>query len=154
MCDINDKLFPCVMNAWETVVLKTEMEREEFIAWYRNPSIANQESLGISFLEDKTYQIVRPDFIFFSKNKDNSIFVDIIDPHGFHLSDALPKLIGLANYAKSHSQIYRRIQTIAEIEGKLKVLDLTDPKVRSEVYKAKSAKSLYASSIAQYYQSK
>jgi type III restriction enzyme len=151
MCDLNDKLFPCDMNDWETKVLETEMEPEEFIAWYRNPSNANQESLGISYIEDKSYQIVRPDFIFFSENKDKSIFVDIIDPHGYHLSDSLPKLVGLANYANSHMLIYRRIEAVAEIEGKLKVLDLTDAKVRSAVYAAKSAKSLYESSFAKYY---
>jgi hypothetical protein len=151
MCNISDKLFPCDINKWETKVLSTEMERKEFKAWYRNPSIANQESLGISYIDDKSYQIVRPDFIFFSENKDKSISVDIIDPHGHHLSDALPKLVGLADYANSHGVFYRRIEAVAEIDGKLKVLDLTDPEVRAAVTEATSAKSLYEGLLAKYY---
>jgi type III restriction enzyme len=151
MCDVNDKLFPCQLNIWETKVLETEMASEEFMAWYRNPGNAIQESLGISYQEDKLYDIVRPDFIFFSQGKDRSISVDIIDPHGYHLSDSLSKLVGLANYANTHKLIYRRIEAVAEVEGKLKFLDLTDEKIRSAVYKAKSAKSLYESSLAKYY---
>lgn len=151
MCDEKDKLFPCDINTWETTILEAEMKREGFIAWYRNPGNANQESLGISYTEDKSCKIVRPDFIFFFENKDKSISVDIIDPHGHHLSDSLPKLVGLAVYANTHKTIYRRIEAVAEIDGKLKVLDLTDEKVRSAVSEAKSAKSLYESSISKYY---
>lgn len=151
MCDENDKLFPYYMNLWEVKVLETEMKRDDFLAWYRNPGYANQESLGISYLEDKSFQIVRLDILFFSENKDKSISVDIVDPHRYHLSDSLPKLKGLAEYAKTHKLLFRRIETIAKIEGRLKVLDLTDPKIRSAVYEAKSAKSLYESSLAQYY---
>lgn len=151
MCDEKDKLFPCDINTWEITILEVEMKREGMIAWYRNPGNASQESLGISYTEDKSYKIVRPDFIFFFENKDKSIAVDIIDPHGYHLSDSLPKLVGLAKYAKTHKAIYRRIEAVAEINGKLKVLDLTDEKVRSAVNEAKSAKSLYESSCAKYY---
>jgi type III restriction enzyme len=42
---------------------------------------------------------LRPDFIFFGTNRDGSVVVDLVDPHGHHLADALPKLRGLADYA-------------------------------------------------------
>ena len=151
MCDENDKLFPCDMNNLENKVLETEMSRIGFKGWYRNPANANQESLGIAYLENKTPQIVRPDFIFFSETKDKNIVIDIVDPHGYHLSDSHPKLVGLANYAKSHANIYRRIEAVAEIDGKLKVLDLTDEKVRVAILEATSTKSLYGSPLANYY---
>jgi type III restriction enzyme len=146
-----DKLFPADVNTWETKVLELEMSREGFQAWYRNPSRASQDSLGVAYFEIPNYKIVRPDFIFFSLNKDGSIAVDIVDPHGHHLSDALPKLIGLAQYAETHGRSYRRIEAVAEISGNLRVLDLTDKSVRIEILKAESARSLYESQFANAY---
>lgn len=151
MCHEKDRLFPADINTWEAKVLEAEMGRENFQAWYRNPSRASQDSLGISYSESQKYKIVRPDFLFFSLTKDGTIAVDIVDPHGHHLSDALPKLLGLAEYAETHGKSYRRIEAVAEIEGNLRVLDLTDKVVRFEILKADSAKSLYASQIATTY---
>ncbi len=152
MCDETNKLFPYVMDSkWETQVLESERKGKGFVAWYRNPSNATQESLGIAYIENKDHHIVRPDFLFFSQKDDGSIVVDIVDPHGFHLSDALPKLIGLAAYTETHGSYYRRIESVAKIGDKLKVLDLTDPEVRSAVMDAESAKGLYESSLAQDY---
>ncbi len=74
--------------------------------------------------------------------------MDIIDPHGFHLADALPKLHGLARYAETHSQFYRRVEAVAETGGKLRVLDLTRADVRQAVMEATSAESLYKSAAA------
>ena len=73
---------------------------------------------------------------------------DIIDPHGFHLADALPKLQGLARYAETHSRVYRRIEAVAEVDGKLRVLDLTDADVRQAVMEAASAEALYKGAAA------
>ena len=56
-----------------------------------------------------------------------------MDPHGTHFSDALPKLQGLARDAETHPKVYRRIEAVAEIGDKLRVLDLTDSAVRKEV---------------------
>ena len=76
------------------------------------------------------------------------IVADIIDPHGFHLADALPKLQGLARYAESHAETYRRIEAVAETNGKLRVLDLTREEVRRAVRSAGSAEALYRSAEA------
>ncbi|MCW0134702.1 hypothetical protein OIU89_08540 [Escherichia coli] len=43
--------------------------------------------------------------------------VDLVDPHGLHLADALPKLKGIALYAEQHSDAYRRIESVAEVKG-------------------------------------
>jgi len=74
--------------------------------------------------------------------------VDIIDPHGTHLADALPKLQGLARYAQTHGQHYRRIEAIAEVRGKLRVLDMTRAEVRQVVADVANAKSLYEGALA------
>ncbi len=141
-------LFPASLNEWEVAVLEKEITREGSIAWYRNPSRPSQDSLGIIYNNNHEPQILRPDFIFFSQHPDGKITADIVDPHGTHLSDALPKLKGLALYAEEHLQAYRRIEAVAKINDDLRVLDLTDQRVREEIAKAQDAKSLYEGTYA------
>jgi len=75
---------------------------------------------GEGYTYNNQVKIVRPDFIFFSAQPDGTIAADIVDPHGTHLSDALPKLQGLATYAETHSMFYRRIKAIAKVGDKLR----------------------------------
>lgn len=129
MCDGEGK-FPDELNNWERTVLATEMKADDRLAWYRNPDRAAQESLGIVYDEAGTTKILRPDFVFFSQAAHGSIVADIVDPHGHHLADALPKLRGLARYAEINGALFRRIEAVSEIKGKYRVLDLTKPEVR------------------------
>jgi hypothetical protein len=149
LCDENG-LYPAEMNDWEKAVLATEMKRQGFQCWYRNPSRPSQDSLGIAYIEDQQFKIMRPDFIFFSADEDGTM-ADIVDPHGTQYGDALPKLQGLADYAESYGTVYRRIEAVAEVKGKLRVLDLTDAKVRNAVAEAEDAKSLYEGMLASDY---
>jgi type III restriction enzyme len=64
-----DGRFPAELNAWEIKVLTTEMQREGFTAWYRNPSRSSQDSLGVTYVVNAQVKIVRPDFIFFPRKK-------------------------------------------------------------------------------------
>lgn len=137
-----DCKYPAELNQWERAVVEAESKRSGFRFWYRNPQQPGQSSLGIAYLEDEQFKIVRPDFIFFAE-QDGEIVVDLVDPHGLHLADALPKLQGLATYAEEHSNAYRRIESVAEVGGKLRVLDLTKEHVRQGVLKATSPKSLF-----------
>ncbi len=146
LCDEQGS-YPAELKSWEKAVLTAEMERDGFEFWYRNPDRPSQDSLGISYAESDDTKILRPDFIFFAKQA-GKVVVDIIDPHGFHLADALPKLQGLAHYAETHSQFYRRIEAVAETGGKLRVLDLTRANVRQAVGEATSAEGLYKGAMA------
>ena len=150
LCDEKGK-YPVELNEWEAKVLETEMKRDGLKFWYRNPDRPSQDSLGIAYEEEGEIKIVRPDFLFFAELSDGSIAVDIVDPHGVHLADALPKLQGLTRYAEGHSQQYRRIEAIAEIGGKLRVLDLTRTDVRQAVMEASSARSLFEGALAKNY---
>lgn len=67
----------------------------------------------------------------------------IVDPHGHHLGDALPKLRGLAAYAERHGHHYQRIDAVAKVGDTLRVLDLTEPSVRGAVAAATDAAALY-----------
>jgi type III restriction enzyme len=143
--------YPAELNRWEIQVVETEMKRERFSFWYRNPQQPGQASLGIAYLSGEQYGILRPDFIFFATTEDGTVVADIVDPHGLHLADALPKLQGLAEYAKTHAKAYRRIESVAEARGKLRVLDLTSEEVRQAVASAKDATSLFSGTLAKDY---
>ncbi len=147
LCD-EQGLYPVELKDWEKSVLKAEMQREGFKFWYRNPDRPTQDSLGIAYVDGDETKMLRPDFLFFAELADGNVVVDIVDPHGFHLADALPKLQGLARYTESHAGSYRRIEAVAEAGGKLRVLDMTRAEVRSAVMDASSAKSLYEGALA------
>lgn len=147
LCD-EQGLYPAGMSPSENAVLKAETAREGFKLWYRNPSRPSQDSLGIAYEDGDETKIIRPDFLFFAELPGGSVVVDIVDPHGFHLSDALPKLQGLARYVETHPKTYRRVEAIAEIGSMLRVLDLTKVEVRKAILEAKNAKALYEGTLA------
>jgi len=137
-------------NEWEESVLNTEIRREGFRYWYRNPDRPSQDSLGIAYKIDGDTKIVRPDFLFFAEDE-GEIVADIVDPHGFHLSDAVAKLQGLAAYAKAYGQTFRRIESVAKVDSGLRVLDITREDVRKAIDAVKpgdTAEAIYRSSVA------
>jgi type III restriction enzyme len=131
------------ITPWEIDVVEAESKREGFSFSYRNPQQPGQSSLGIAYLDGDEFKIVRPDFIFFTTLDDGQVVADIVDPHGHHFSDALPKLEGLALYAEAHSTAYRRIESVAAVKGRLRVLDLTREDVRKAIASAKDAAGLF-----------
>jgi len=151
LCDESGN-YPAKLNDWEVAVIEAESKRRGFSFWYRNPQQPGQSSLGIAYFDDDQYKIVRPDFIFFSTLDDGRIVADIVDPHGLHLDDALPKLVGLALFAETHAKAYRRFESVAEVKGKLRVLDLTREDVRKAITGVKDVASLFAGSLASDYQ--
>ena len=151
LCD-TDGLFPEIFGSdWEDRVLLAELQRADSIGWYRNPGRSSPESLGVVYKEDTETKIVRPDFVFFARLPNGDVVADIVDPHGFHLSDALPKLKGLANYAEKHCAHYRRIEAIAKVDTGYRVLDLTENSTREAVQAASSAKAVYTSNVGHDY---
>lgn len=153
LCD-EDGMFPDAFNSsWEPAVLRAELQKEGNIGWYRNPARASQDSLGAVYEEAGEYRIVRPDFVFFVRLEDGTVAADLIDPHGDHLADALPKLKGLARYAAANLGHFRRIEAITKSRknGAFRKLDLTREDVRSAVEAASSAEGLYASAAAEEY---
>ncbi|MEO0508562.1 MAG: DEAD/DEAH box helicase family protein [Verrucomicrobiota bacterium] len=146
LCD-DQALYPAELGTWEKKVLEAEQKKEGFKFWYRNPDRPSQDSLGIAYVDNDDTRIVRPDFVFLAE-ADGEIVADIVDPHGFHLADALPKLKGLARYAEYHAADFRRIEAVADVSGTLRVLDLTRADVRVEIMKAESAEGLYKGALA------
>jgi len=151
LCDEGGN-YPANLNEWEIAVVEAESKRKDFSFWYRNPQQPGQSSLGIAYLDNDQYKIVRPDFIFFSTLEDGKVVADIVDPHGLHLEDALPKLQGLAQYADAHAMAYRRIESVAKVKGKLRVVDLMRADVRKAVASAKDAASLFVGHLGNDYE--
>ncbi len=150
LCDENG-LYPVDLNDWEAAVLNVEFQRPAFRFWYRNPDRPSQDSLGIAYTDGGETKIMRPDFLFFAEQPDGRIVTDIVDPHGVQFADALPKLQGLSRYAETHSKQFRRVEAVAEVGGKLRVLDLTRAEVRSAIADATDAASVYAGPSARDY---
>lgn len=146
-----DGSFPSVLNGWEEDVLAAEMAHSAFLAWYRNPSRSSQDSIAIAYEDGGRIRTLRPDFVFFSRNADETIAVSIVDPHGHYLADALPKLRGLAAYAERHGSDFQRIEAISKLGEQLRVLDLTQPSVRAAVLDATDAHALYGSAAGSNY---
>ncbi|WP_136653055.1 DEAD/DEAH box helicase [Paracoccus aeridis] len=147
LCDERG-MFPEDFNSWEGEVVKSELARAGAVAWYRNPSRASQDSLGIIYEEGGEPRIVRPDFVFFVQQDDGTVAADIVDPHGIQFGDAMPKLKGLAQYAERFGDQYRRIEAVAKIGDKFRVLDLKEAPTRASVYAATTIKALYESADA------
>ncbi|MDO4241013.1 MAG: DEAD/DEAH box helicase family protein [Microbacteriaceae bacterium] len=142
--------YPLDLNSWEQGVLSAEEKRSDFLAWYRNPDRAVKESLAIAYQDNETWKALRPDFLFFASTP-SGVVVDIVDPHGHHLADALPKLKGLASFASTYGTEFRRIEAIADVNGKMRVLDLQTAPVREAISAATEAKALYLSDLAHDY---
>lgn len=147
-----DGTYPIDLNQWELKVLDSEAQQPGFKGWYRNPARATKESLAVAYKNGSgEWKAMRPDFIFFGTDHTGTVVVDLVDPHGHHLADALPKLRGLADFAERYATDFRRIESVAETEGKMRVLDLTKPQVRRAVRDATDARALYVSGFAHDY---
>lgn len=143
-----DGKFPVKLDGWEETVIKTEIGRPSFIAWYRNPQRATPNSIRIPY-KDETgkWSSLQVDFLVVSRRDDGTPAASIVDPHGDHLADAKSKLRTLADFAESYEGRFIRIQSIAKVaDGSLRVLDLLDPKVRKAVREFEGGKvsSLYS----------
>jgi type III restriction enzyme len=147
----SDGEFPVDLNGWENDVLDAEMAHPNFVAWYRNPPRSAQDSLAIAYTVGDGWKAIRPDFLIFSRRADGSVAVSIVDPHGYHLGDALGKLRGLCAYAEQHAELLSRVDAVAKVGNTLRVLDLTSATVRQAVAGATDAKSLYEGTVANDY---
>jgi type III restriction enzyme len=137
------------LNRWERAVIAQETKDDTtVVGWYRNPSSAGKHSLRIVYKDGDSWKSVQPDLILVSRNDEDSLRPSVIDPHGAHLGDALPKLKALAQYADEYGDKFERIIAIGvEKDNALYGINLKDPKVRKAVYESaadtESVKALF-----------
>lgn len=143
--------FPADLNSWERRVLAAEFSRSGYVGWWRNPDRGVKESLAIAYpTSSREWKALRPDFIFFAEGQ-QGVVADLVDPHGYHLADAMPKLRGLADFVEKYGHEFRRIESVAETNGEYRVLDLKRDHVREAIRSVEDAKSLYESDLASDY---
>lgn len=128
-----DGTYPFAAMGWELKVIEIEMKDDDLVAWYRNPT-GGSSALRIPYAGSEFDKSMYPDFVMFHQT-DEGIRPSIIDPHGFHLADAVPKLRGLASYAEAHGDAFARIDAVVEINKRLLTLDLKSESVRDAVRK-------------------
>lgn len=138
------------LNGWERKIVLSELDRPNVLAWYRNPSRAAFDSVGIAYRDDSTgdWRSMHPDFIFFNE-VNGEVVASVVDPHGFHLDDAAMKLRALASFAERFGDEFHRIEAVAEVDGVMRVLDMQQPAVREAVVAGgESAVDFYRSNYA------
>jgi len=144
------------LNSWEYEVVRAEIARPSVRGWYRNPSRAAFDSLGVAYRDDSTanWRSMHPDFVFFHE-VGGKVVASILDPHGHHLEDASLKLKALAKFAETYGGEFHRIESLAEIDGRMRVLDMKRQDVREAIMVGnQSAKDIYQSKVAIDYDTK
>ena len=124
-------LYFAKLNGWEQDVLKEELARSDVVAWFRNKLGVDRWRLAVCYDKGRDTHLMYPDMIVF-RQSDDGLMADILDPHGLHLADAVAKAHGLAKYAEDHAGgLLGRVEAIAEIDGTMRRLNLSDPANRA-----------------------
>jgi len=109
-------------SSWEEKVVKAELNNKSLKGWYRNGR-GGPSSIVVPYQEEGDWHSAHPD-LFFVHEEDGKLVVDLYDPHDHSRSDTSPKWVGLAKYAKQHSDSYRKVTAVIEINENLLCLDL------------------------------
>lgn len=129
------------LNNWETLVLKEEQEREDYVCWIRNMP-RKSWALTIPYEIGNETKSTYPDLIIVRKENNNYV-VDILEPHDPTRNDNLPKAKAFAKYAKVNNTILGHIELIRQakdnkLNGQKKFirLDMCKSEVAEKVLKA------------------
>lgn len=126
-------LYFAKLNGWEQAVLEEELARSGVVAWFRNKLGVDRWRLAVRYDKGRDTHLMYPDLIVF-RRIGVKLVADILDPHGLHLADAVAKAHGLAKYAEDHADSpLGRVEAIAEIDGTMRRLNLSDPANRAEI---------------------
>src|SRR5258707_13470295 len=87
-------------SSWEREIVLAELARANVRGWYRNPSRAAVDSLGIAYRDDDSgnWRSMHPDFVFFHE-VGGKIVSPALDSTGQRLRNALIKRKALARFA-------------------------------------------------------
>jgi type III restriction enzyme len=131
----DDGTFLAKLNSWERAVLEEEMKRPDFVAWLRNID-RKDWALAVPY-KDPTWKPFYPDFIVIRRvGKD--LVADLLDPHNAKYEDTWAKAKGLAEYADKHGHQFGRLEIDVVEGGRLKRMNVNDPKIRNKARKFQS----------------
>lgn len=99
----------------------------------RNPPRSASDSLCVAYRNEfGNWRGLYPDFLVFERVGDE-ILPSIVDPHRYDLDDALPKLKALSGFADEFGHRFHRIESLVEVNGKMRTLNLKSEQVRKHV---------------------
>ena len=128
-----DGLCPLDLNHAERLVVQAEFLRPRTLAFYRNPSNNSPQVFSIPYTAPGGRVSLRPDFIFFDRDSEGKVWPTIVDPHGTHLSDVVPKLKGYVEYLREFPDIFKQVLSVGTLpDGEYRALNL----LRNEVQEA------------------
>lgn len=128
----------------EDAVVMHELKKPEVICWYRNPvGKTTGQSLRIPYRLGDDRKVLHPDFIFFEKVGDREMPA-IVDPHGLHLADTMPKLKGIARYVEDFGESFSRYWFVSDYKGQATYLDMKDAETRAVIGTASDAYECFA----------
>lgn len=121
------------LNAWERKVVLAEVAKPTTVAWYRNPPRSAGDSLCVAYRNEfGNWRGMYPDFVFFEQLH-GRLLPSLVDPHRYDLDDAMLKVRALADFAEQFGHRFHRIESLAEVNGKMHRLDLKSGRVRKDV---------------------
>ncbi len=131
-------------SSWERLVVKTELERGDVVAWLRNLD-RKPWALKAVYQVGTDWVPVYPDFVFF-REIDGDIVADMLDPHLLTARNTPERARGLATYASKHWQHFGRIELIVVTRSggndTIRRLNLMDEDVRKAVAQVTSSEEL------------
>lgn len=127
-------------NKWETKVIEEFLSDKSVIGWLRN-SPRKDWALCIPYEKANERRPLYPDFVVFRK-KGKEIIVDIYDPHGTQIDDAVEKAKGMSAFSRKHGLQFGRIELIVMIGETLKRLDLNNESIRDRIDRVTSKSHL------------
>ncbi|MBM6779789.1 DEAD/DEAH box helicase family protein [Collinsella tanakaei] len=127
---------PLKLNDTERYVVLKELDRPYTVAFYRNPSNYSPSVFSIPYVMPSGRMSLRPDFIFFVRSEeDGKLYPSIVDPHGAHLSDTIPKLRGYVEYLREFPGVFKQVLAVSDFPKRkeYRALNLLRPDVQDAI---------------------
>lgn len=139
---------PLRLNDIERYVVLKELDRPYTVAFYRNPSNNSPSVFSIPYVMPSGRVSLRPDFIFFVRDEaDGKLWPSIVDPHGAHLSDTVPKLRGYVEYLREFPGVFKQVLAVSDFPKRkeYRALSLLRPDVQDAIiaFKDVAAEALF-----------
>jgi type III restriction enzyme len=134
-----DGNFTAKLNGWETELLEAEMEKKDFVAWFRNAP-RKEWALCVPY-ELAGLKPFYPDFVLIRKSGSGFI-VDIIEPHDDSRSDTWAKAKGLAEFADKHGMDFGRLIIARKKCNQWQLANVNDPATRAKARRMSSSADL------------
>ncbi len=133
---VGSKVCLLKLNSWETDSAKRLIRDSNVVAWLRNERTPQTWRLAIPWTRGNgNPALLYPDLLAFRRDptSNQQIVLDIIDPHGLYLSDAVHKVKGLARFAEKNvnNSSLGRVIAVAAVDDRRYQRDLSDPSTRA-----------------------